>query len=97
MSCIYEMIIPSVPKNDKGKIRLCSADCLPLRESVSTADIPSFHRRPVQIRFENPLTFPWREVNACGGFCEPTAWIICCVVICIFTFTIRKEFRDTAA
>ena len=41
MSCIYEMIIPSVPKNDKGKIRLCSADCLPLRESVSTADIPS--------------------------------------------------------
>lgn len=35
------MIIPSVPKNDKGKIRLCSADRLPLRESVSTADIPS--------------------------------------------------------
>ena len=30
-------------------------------------------------------------------FCEPTTWIICCVVICIFTFTIRKEFRDTAA
>jgi len=23
MSCIYEMIIPSVPKNDKGKIRFC--------------------------------------------------------------------------
>ncbi|WP_202031348.1 hypothetical protein [Fusicatenibacter saccharivorans] len=51
----------------------------------------------MQIRFENPLTFPWREVNACGGFCEPTTWIICCVVICIFTFTIRKESRDTAA
>ena len=30
-------------------------------------------------------------------FCEPTTWIICCAVICIFTFTIRKEFRDTAA
>lgn len=30
-------------------------------------------------------------------FCEPTTWIICCTVICIFTFTIRKEFRDTAA
>ena len=30
-------------------------------------------------------------------FCEPTIWIICCVVICIFTFTIRKEFRGTAA
>ena len=30
-------------------------------------------------------------------FCEPMTWIICCAVICIFTFTIRKEFRDTAA
>ncbi|WP_461878634.1 MATE family efflux transporter [Fusicatenibacter sp.] len=30
-------------------------------------------------------------------FCEPTTWIICCAVICIFTFMIRKEFRDTAA
>ena len=30
-------------------------------------------------------------------FCEPTTWIICCVAICIFTFTIRREFRGTAA
>lgn len=27
-------------------------------------------------------------------FCEPTTWVICCAVICVFTFTIRKEFRD---
>lgn len=30
-------------------------------------------------------------------FCEPTTWVICCAVICIFTFIIRKEFRNTAA